>query len=156
MIQAIFKLVDKQDLTYDRAYSVIERGHVRQHFHQRRPPRSWKEGTAEHPSDHRRDQLVRRRRRAAATTCRIRRARFGVWHREDKAGNFNISTTAALVIASAGVKVAKHGNRAAATSRARLMFSESFWGSTSTGPHLWKLIDEVGLCFFFAQKYTPP
>lgn len=49
----------------------------------------------------------------------------------DKSGSFNISTTAGIIAAAAGVRIAKHGNRAAPL-RAALPTVWRRWGSTST------------------------
>ncbi|MCD8315890.1 MAG: anthranilate phosphoribosyltransferase [Eggerthellaceae bacterium] len=72
----------------------------------------------------------------------------------DKAGTFNISTTAAFIIAAGGVKVAKHGNRAASSLSGSADCQEALGVNIHQDPRLAKeLLDEVGICFFFAQDY---
>ena len=72
----------------------------------------------------------------------------------DNAGSFNISTTAALVAAAGGVKVAKHGNRAASSKCGTADCLEALGVNIEQSPDLCrKLLKEVGMCFFFAQKY---
>ena len=72
----------------------------------------------------------------------------------DNAGSFNISTTAALVAAAGGVKVAKHGNRAASSKCGTADCLEALGVNIEQSPDFCrKLLKEVGMCFFFAQKY---
>ena len=72
----------------------------------------------------------------------------------DGAHSFNISTTAALVTAAGGVKVAKHGNRAASSQCGTADCLEALGVNIQQSPQRYKeLLDEVGMCFFFAQKY---
>lgn len=72
----------------------------------------------------------------------------------DNAHSFNISTTSALVAAAGGMKVAKHGNRAASSKCGTADCLEALGVNIDQDPDLCrKLLDEVGMCFFFAQKY---
>lgn len=72
----------------------------------------------------------------------------------DNAGSFNISTTAALVCAAGGAKVAKHGNRAASSKCGSADCLEALGVNIEEDPALCrKLLADVGMCFFFAQKY---
>ncbi len=72
----------------------------------------------------------------------------------DHADSFNISTTSAMVIASGGMKVAKHGNRAASSLCGTADCLEAFGIHIEQEPQQCvKLLDEVGICFLFAQKY---
>lgn len=72
----------------------------------------------------------------------------------DNAHSFNISTTAALVAAAGGVKVAKHGNRAASSKCGTADCLEALGVNIEQSPELCiKLLNEAGMCFFFAQKY---
>ncbi len=72
----------------------------------------------------------------------------------DNAHTFNISTTAAMVIAAGGVKVAKHGNRAASSLSGTADCLEALGVNIQQDPALCKkLLEEVGFCFMFAQKY---
>lgn len=72
----------------------------------------------------------------------------------DRAGSFNISTTAAFVAASAGVKVAKHGNRAASSKSGTADCLEALGANIQLEPEACvKLLKDCGFCFFFAQKY---
>ena len=72
----------------------------------------------------------------------------------DGAHSFNISTTAALVLASGGVKVAKHGNRAASSLSGTADCLEALGVNINQDPEKAKeLLEKVGMCFFFAQKY---
>ncbi len=72
----------------------------------------------------------------------------------DNAQSFNISTTAALVAAAGGVKVAKHGNRAASSLSGTADCLEALGVNIQQSPERCvELLKEVGMCFFFAQKY---
>ncbi len=72
----------------------------------------------------------------------------------DRANTFNISTTTALILAAAGVKVAKHGNRAASSLCGTADCLEALGVNLEQDPDLCrKLLSEVGMCFLFAQKY---
>jgi anthranilate phosphoribosyltransferase len=69
---------------------------------------------------------------------------------------FNISTTAALVIAAAGVPLAKHGNRSV-TSRSGSadVLAELGVNIEATVPQIERCLDELGICFCFAPLMHP-
>ena len=72
----------------------------------------------------------------------------------DNAQSFNISTTAAIIAASGGMKVAKHGNRAASSNSGTADCLEALGVNISQSPKKCvELLNEVGMCFFFAQQY---
>ncbi|MBR0086222.1 MAG: anthranilate phosphoribosyltransferase [Lachnospiraceae bacterium] len=72
----------------------------------------------------------------------------------DNAKSFNISTTSAIVAAAGGVKVGKHGNRAASSLSGTADCLEALSVNISQSPEKCvELLKEAGLCFFFAQKY---
>ena len=72
----------------------------------------------------------------------------------DNAHSFNISTTSAIVAAAGGVKVAKHGNRAASSKCGTADCLEALGVNIDQSPEKCvELLNEAGMCFFFAQKY---
>lgn len=72
----------------------------------------------------------------------------------DGSNSINVSTISALVCAAAGAKIAKHGNRAASSKCGTADCLEALGVNISTDPEgSVKLLDEVGMCFLFAQKY---
>lgn len=72
----------------------------------------------------------------------------------DKSNTFNISTTSAIVLAAAGIHVAKHGNRAASSKCGAMDVVEALGIDLNLSPEKsGKLLDEMGLCLLFAQKY---
>lgn len=72
----------------------------------------------------------------------------------DGAHSFNISTTAAMVVAAGGVKVAKHGNRAASSLSGTADCLEALGVNIQEDPELClRMLKEAGFCFMFAQKY---
>ena len=72
----------------------------------------------------------------------------------DNAHSFNISTTSALVSAAGGIKVAKHGNRAASSKCGTADCLEALGVNIDQSPEKCvELLNKVGMCFFFAQKY---
>ncbi len=72
----------------------------------------------------------------------------------DGAHSFNISTTAAMVIAAGGAKVAKHGNRAASSLSGTADCLEALGVNIDQNPaKCRKMLEEAGFCFMFAQKY---
>jgi len=74
----------------------------------------------------------------------------------DGAGTFNISTIAAVVVAAAGVPVAKHGNRAASSSCGSADLLEA-WGVAIELPAdaVATTIGQVGIGFLFARAFHP-
>lgn len=73
----------------------------------------------------------------------------------DGTQKFNISTTAAFVIAGHGVKVAKHGNRSNRRAGSADVL-EALGATLQTTPEqVAELLDEVGIAFLFAPSYHP-
>jgi anthranilate phosphoribosyltransferase len=74
----------------------------------------------------------------------------------DKSGTFNISTTVAFVAAGAGVRVAKHGNRAASSKCGSAdVLAELGVNLDLTPEQVGQCVDEVGIGFLFAVKLHP-
>ncbi|MFQ7573837.1 MAG: anthranilate phosphoribosyltransferase [Lachnospira sp.] len=72
----------------------------------------------------------------------------------DHSNSFNISTTSAIILAAAGVPVAKHGNRAASSKCGAADVLEALGVNINITPEKSKeLLDKIGICFLFAQKY---
>ena len=72
----------------------------------------------------------------------------------DNANSFNISTTAAIVTAAGGAKVAKHGNRAASSKCGTADCLEALGVNIQQDPEkAASMLGEVGMCFLFAQLY---
>ncbi len=154
--EAIVKIVDKQDLSYDEAYAVINEimsGETTQvqnaAFLAALSTKSTKAETINEISGC-----------AAAMRDHALKVSYNkplleiVGTGGDNAGSFNISTVSAIVAASAGVKVAKHGNRAASSKCGTADCLEALGVNIDQSPEKCKeLLDNVGMCFFFAQKY---
>ncbi len=153
---AIAKIVDKQDLTYDEAYTVMNEimsGETTQTqnaaFLAALSTKSAKAETS--------DEIAGC---AAAMRDHATRVDAGMPVFEivgtggDGAHSFNISTTSALVAAAGGMKVAKHGNRAASSKCGTADCLEALGVNIEQDPEKCvELLREVGMCFFFAQKY---
>ena len=74
----------------------------------------------------------------------------------DASGSFNISTTTALVVAGAGVAVAKHGNRAMSGACGSADVLEALGVKIDLSPEgVERCLEEVGFGFMFAQRYHP-
>jgi anthranilate phosphoribosyltransferase len=72
----------------------------------------------------------------------------------DHSGSYNISTLAAIIVAATGVKVAKHGNRAASSKSGTADVLSALGlklGLDASG--LQRCLNEAGLCFMFAQTH---
>lgn len=74
----------------------------------------------------------------------------------DRSGTFNISTTAAFIAAGAGVKIAKHGNRAASSKTGSADVLEALGFDLDMAPDdTVAMVRRVGFGFFFAPRYHP-
>jgi len=74
----------------------------------------------------------------------------------DRLSTFNISTTVALLAAAAGVRVAKHGNRASTSPIGSADVMEALGIPFDLGPEeAVRSLREHGFAFFFAPKYHP-
>ena len=72
----------------------------------------------------------------------------------DHSNSFNISTTSSLVIAASGIKVAKHGNRAASSKCGAADVLEALGVKIDISPkQSADLLKQIDICFLFAQNY---
>ncbi len=154
--EAIEKIVNKQDLTYDEAYTVMNEimsGETsptqNAAFLSALSTKSAKAETT--------DEIAGC---AAAMRAHAIPVETGMDIFEivgtggDNAQSFNISTTSALIAAAGGMKVAKHGNRAASSKCGTADCLEALGVNIEQDPEKCvELLKEVGMCFFFAQKY---
>lgn len=154
--EAIVKIVDKQDLTYDEAYAVMNEimsGETtptqNAAFIAALSTKSAKAETTEEIAG------CAAAMRAHAVKVNSDMELFEiVGTGGDNAHSFNISTTSALVAAAGGMKVAKHGNRAASSQCGTADCLEALGVNINQSPEKCiELLDKVGMCFFFAQKY---
>ena len=154
--EAIVKIVNKEDLTYDEAYTVMN-----EIMSGKTTPTqnaaflaalSTKSARAETT-----DEIA-----GCAAAMRAHSVRVKtdmelfeiVGTGGDNAHSFNISTTSALVAAAGGMKVAKHGNRAASSKCGTADCLEALGVNILQSPaKCIELLNTAGICFFFAQKY---
>jgi anthranilate phosphoribosyltransferase len=74
----------------------------------------------------------------------------------DRSGTFNISTTAAIVIAACGVAVAKHGNRSVSSQCGSADVFEALGVNVAASPAtVERALRETGIAFFFARTFHP-
>lgn len=74
----------------------------------------------------------------------------------DLSGTFNISTASAFVVAGAGVKVAKHGNRAASSKCGSADVLEELGVNVQlSAPQAEEVFNKVGMVFLFAPLFHP-
>ncbi len=154
--EAIIKIVDKQDLTYDEAYAVMN-----EVMSGKTSPTQNAAFLAALSTKSTKAETIDE---IAGCAAAMREHALKVEHDMDvleivgtggdNAHSFNISTTSALVIAAGGVKVAKHGNRAASSLCGTADCLEALGVNIDQTPKKCvELLKKVGICFFFAQKY---
>ncbi|WP_077623569.1 anthranilate phosphoribosyltransferase [Sediminibacillus massiliensis] len=74
----------------------------------------------------------------------------------DRSQSFNISTTSAFVIAGAGIKIAKHGNRSISSKTGSADVLEHLGVSLeTTKEHMLELLEDNGIAFLFAPNVHP-
>ena len=153
---AIVKIVNKGDLSYDEAYTVMNEimsGETS-------PTQNAAFLAALSTKSARAETIDEIAGCAAAMRDHATRVETGMDVFEivgtggDNARSFNISTTAAIICAAGGVKVAKHGNRAASSLCGTADCLEALGVNIQQSPkRCVELLNEAGMCFFFAQKY---
>ena len=154
--EAIVKIVNKQDLTFDEAYTVMNEIMSGETSATQNAAflasLSTKSARAETT-----DEIAgcAAAMRAHATKVETNMDLFEiVGTGGDNAHSFNISTTTALVCAAGGMKVAKHGNRAASSQCGTADCLEALGVNIEQSPEKCvELLNKVGMCFLFAQKY---
>lgn len=154
--EAIVKIVNKEDLTYDEAYAVMDEimsgettATQNAAFLAALSTKSARAETIDEISgcaSAMRDHAVK-----VKTDMELFEI---VGTGGDNSHSFNISTTSALVAAAGGMKVAKHGNRAASSLCGTTDCLEALGVNIRQSPEKCRvLLHEVGMCFFFAQEY---
>ena len=154
--EAIVKIVNKEDLTYEEAYTVMNEimsGETS-------PTQNAAFLAALSTKSAKAETIDEIAGCAAAMRDHATKVDTGMDVMEivgtggDNAQSFNISTTAALVAAAGGVKIAKHGNRAASSNSGTADCLEALGVNIDQSPERCiEMLNEAGMCFFFAQKY---
>ncbi|MCQ2459858.1 MAG: anthranilate phosphoribosyltransferase [Ruminococcus sp.] len=154
--EAIIKIVDKQDLSYEEAYQVISeimRGETT-------PTQNAAFLAALSTKSTKAETIGEITGCAAAMRDAATKVETDLDILEivgtggDNAHSFNISTTSAMVIAAAGIPVSKHGNRAASSLSGTADCLEAMGVNISLEPEKCvEMLEKVNFCFLFAQKY---
>ncbi|MGN0355700.1 MAG: anthranilate phosphoribosyltransferase [Muricoprocola sp.] len=154
--EAIVKIVNKGDLTYEEAYTVMNEimsGETT-------PTQNAAFLSALSTKSARAETIEEIAGCAAAMRDHATKVETGMDVFEivgtggDNAGSFNISTTSAIVAAAGGMKVAKHGNRAASSKCGTADCQEALGINIQQSPKKCvEMLKETGMCFCFAQKY---
>lgn len=100
-----------------------------------------------------------------AETMRLKSNRVATSHSDlldtcgtggDGANTFNISTASAILAAAGGIRVAKHGNRAMSSKSGSADVLEALGVSIQlNGEQASRCLQQIGICFMFAQDYHP-
>ena len=154
--EAIVKIVNKEDLTYDEAYTVMNEimsgetsATQNAAFLAALSTKSARAETADEIAGC--AEAMRDHATAVETGMELFEI---VGTGGDNARSFNISTPSALVAAAGGMKVGKHGNRAASSQCGTADCLEALGVNIHQSPaRCIELLREAGMCFFFAQKY---
>lgn len=154
--EAIVKIVDKQDLSYNEAYQVMSEIMTGQTTPTQNAAflaaLSTKSAKAETI-----DEIT-----GCAAAMRDAAIKFEndmdlleiVGTGGDNAQSFNISTTSAMIIAASGILVSKHGNRAASSLSGTADCLEALGVNINLEPYKCReMLEKTNFCFFFAQKY---
>lgn len=155
--EAIHKIVDKQDLSYTEAYTVMNEimaGKTSQVENAAYlAALSTKSAKAETIDE------------IAGSAAAMREHALRVHHEGfevveivgtggDGAQSINVSTTAAFIAAAAGVAIAKHGNRSASSRSGAADCLEALGANIRLAPaQAEELLRRIGFCFMFAQEY---
>ncbi len=154
--EAIIKIVNKEDLTYDEAYTVMNEimsGQTSQTQNAAFLAALSTKSTNAETTEEIAGCAAAMREQATSVETGMETLEI-VGTGGDGAHSFNISTTAAMIIAAAGVKVTKHGNRAASSLSGTADCLEALGVNIQEDPDKCiELLNKVGICFLFAQKY---
>ena len=154
--EAIIKIVDKQNLTYDEAYTVMNEimsGETTATQNAAFLAALSTKSTKVETIDEIAGSAAAMRDHATVVENPYETLDI-VGTGGDCSNSFNISTTSSMVIAASGVKVSKHGNRAASSKSGAADVLEALGISLDQDPQkAVKLLEDPGICFMFAQKY---
>lgn len=155
--EAIVKIVDKQDLTYDEAYTVmteIMSGETTATQNAAFLAGLSTKSTGSETIDEISGCATAMREKATRLEHPGMEVMEIVGTGGDNAHSFNISTTTAFILAAAGIRIAKHGNRAASSLSGTADCLEALGINIQQDPDKCReLLEKVGFCFIFAQKY---
>ena len=155
--EAIMEIVDKKDLSYDEAYQVMNEimsGETTPTQNAAFLAALSTKSTRAETIDEISGCAAAMRDHAIKVDTRGLEVMEIVGTGGDKAQSFNISTTGAFIMAAAGIKVAKHGNRAASSKSGTADCLEALGANISLEPDKCRsLLETTGMCFLFAQKY---